>query len=172
MTHNEIELQIGEVVAAMRETAEGPPFYMYGHRLEIANRLKAMTKTNRADKRYPLIALKLDIPAAIVRGSMINYTLNIAIITATSAGLIASERKTQTFQPILYPLYDDFFIELKRSGLFSWDALGLEKPLHTKIDRYYDGKIGEEKNVKNLFDDPVDAIELVDLKINSKIKYC
>lgn len=169
MTYNIIYEQLEEVVAAMAD----PPQYLYGHRLEIVNLIKQQQSDPTLQlTRFPLIALKLDTPAGTVNGNMINYNLNIAIITSTEKGYTAKERLENVFKPVLYPLYDEFFKQLKRCGHFTWPAIGLFRPPHTKIDRFFYGTLSEEKNVKNLFDDPIDAVELIDLKINSKIKTC
>jgi len=147
------------------------PFYMYGHRLEIANRLleKDADKTNKF-KKYPLIALRMDI-AETVRGNVVDYNLNIAILSYTDSNYNAEERYTNIFRPVLYPLYERFFEELKASGLFMWTG-NQAKPLHTKFDRPFWGTPSAEANQKQIFNDPLDAIEIIDLKISSRQNRC
>jgi hypothetical protein len=184
---NIIEKDIEKVVNAMRpgeqqdgytpaptteqlaEEGWGAPYYMYGHRKEIADRLIEQGKGKTEKKqRYPLIALRLDILENNVNG-ILEFSLNIAIITETKRNLNAEERLDQVFIPILEPLYERFFIELKNSGLFMWSG-NQEKPKHTKIKRYYWGTQQAEGNVKNIFADPLDAIEIIDLKISQRLK--
>lgn len=169
---------IGQAVSLMRVPTKlpaavagitGAPFYMFGHIVEINNRL--VTKGNDSankSKRYPLVALKLDIPEKQV-GSVTMYNLNIAILMWTNENYNAEQRLENVYKPILYPLYDLFVESLKNSG-FMWEG-DRSKPPHTKIDRYYYGKsetAGTVKNVKKIFTDPLDGIELLDLKINKR----
>lgn len=176
---NFVEDDIGRVVELMRldpnVTAlgfDGAPFYMFGHRLEIANRLKAKsTSADQIAKRYPLIALKLDNPSP-VEGDVVKYNLNIAILHSTNSNYNAEQRLTNVVKPILNVLYISFFQNLKKSGRFIWDQKLLTYPPHVRIVRYFYGTGTEEQNIKNIFSDPLDGIELVDLKINSVIKTC
>lgn len=176
---------IGLVVAAMRESVEleslfdilptgaDPtkiPFYDYGHRLEIAQKLLSKKEGKVFTySKYPLIALRLDIPEEVSSG-FIHYTLNLGIYAFTNKNYTTQQRYEHVFKPILYPLYDSFFQKLYESGLFSWDIKDLERPPHIKIDRPFWGTPSEEKNEANIFNDPLDAIEIINLKINSKLK--
>lgn len=188
-TMNFIVDDIGSAVAYMRLGAEwsddfGPDFkpfsinYMYGHRAEIADRLRAMTKDAvNKDKKYPLVALRMDIPEQLQDG-VYQYILNVALITFTDKKYNAVERMTRIFKPKLYPLYYDFMRALKVSGLFMWPN-GQEFPEHVKIDRpfwgvgFTDNNSGSQPgSTAQLFDDPVDAIEIVNLKLNKRFKTC
>lgn len=145
---------------------DGPPYYMYGHRLEIANRLDIKSKDRiQKFKKYPLIALRLDITERIV-GPVHHFTLNLAIVHATKTKYTAEERYTNVFKPILYPIYQVFMEELRHGG-FTWDG-NQERPEHTKIDRPYYGTPGTEGTTNNIFSDPLDAIEIVDLRISKR----
>lgn len=147
------------------------PFYMYGHRLEISNRLKDKTKDSVYKyQKYPLVALRLDIPEPYNAEEVTELNLNIALLCFTQKGWNAEERMTNIFKPVLYPMYYRFLDELRKSGLFFWQ--GSRVPQHTKIDRPYWGTESAESNTKHLFDDPLDAIEIVDLKIKKNFKLC
>lgn len=169
--NNFIEDDIGVVVAAMREIPAGPPYYLYGHKSEINARLLLKnTSPTEAKKKYPLVALKLDSPADVVNG-FLEWTLNIAILTYTNKNYNASERLANVFKPTLEPLYESFMEELQNVALFTW--LGDQRyPPHSKVYRYFYGTIGNDANTANGFDDPLDAIELVNLKIKTEIKNC
>jgi hypothetical protein len=177
---------IGAVVAKMRDNSWDAifgqafnglaPFYMFGHRLEIANRLKEMEldKVYKYQK-YPLIALRIDVPEGYTADSKgyVSYSLNIAILAFTKDNIYSDQRMTEVFKPKLHPLYERFLTELKNSGLFQWDGFPNERPPHTKIDRPFWGTAyspPKEGTEKYIFEDPLDAVELVDLKIRSKIK--
>jgi len=145
------------------------PFYMYGHRLEISNRLTAAVNDSvRKYQKYPLIALKLDIPEPYVDG-IAELNLNIALLAYTDKKWSAEQRMVNVFKPVLYPMYYRFLDELCKSGRFFWEG---KVPAHTKIDRPYWGIESAEANTKYIFDDPLDAIEIVDLKIKKNFKYC
>jgi hypothetical protein len=145
------------------------PFYMYGHRLEIANRLTEKTKDPVFKyQKYPLIALRLPVTEFVSDG-MWRFTLNIAILTFTDKKYTSDQRYEHVFRPVLYPLYQRFLEEIRNSGLFVWPQ-DQEFPEHTKIDRLYWGTQYSEGNEKNIFNDPIDAIEIIDLKLNQVVK--
>lgn len=156
-------------VNTKEENQQLMPFYMYGHRLEIANRLLEQDKDKVYKyRKYPLIALRLDIDEHKADG-VIAYNLNLAILTYTDKNWNAEQRYTNIFKPILYPLYDRFMAELRNSGLFMWDG-EQSFPEHHKIDRPFWGIAQSEGNTKYIFNDPLDAIEITDLKLKQNIK--
>lgn len=149
------------------------PFFMYGHRLEISNRLTQKDQDpEQEQKKYPLIGLGLDI-IETVRGVVTDYSVNMIIATFTDKNLNAEERSEQVLKPVLEPLYENFMQAFKDSGLFMWDSqLAQDKPPHNKIFRPYWGTAGTEGNVKNIFNDPIDAIEITNMKFSQIQKNC
>jgi hypothetical protein len=165
---NRITTDFGLVVSAM-EGVEIPQ-YMYGHIVEINNRLMSRNVNPiLRDQKYPLIALRLDTPAK-VSGGFLRYKLNVAILAKTDKLYNAEQREQNIFVPILNPLYNSLMEALRQSS-FTWDGFQ-DYPPHTRVDRYFWGTPKENMNVKNIFTDPLDAIELIDLEINSEIKNC
>jgi len=160
---------IGTVVAAMQ--TGGVPYYMYGHRLEISNRLTEKGKGKSLKyQKYPLVALRMDF-AEDLEGDVIHLKLNIAFIASTEKEYTTEQRYNNVFKPVLYPLYESFLEKLRFSGLFTWPAADGLNPRHTKFDRPFWGTIqGIEGTDKYIFNDPLDAIEIVDLQINKNIK--
>ncbi|GIV35399.1 MAG: hypothetical protein KatS3mg031_2934 [Chitinophagales bacterium] len=154
-----------QVVARMRGSNQFP-YYMYGHRLEIANRLleKDQDKVQKYQK-YPLVALRQDFEEQHSNG-IVTYVLNLAILEYTDKNYTAEQRYENVFKPILYPLYEGLIIAMRQSGFFWPGFMGI--PPHTKIDRPYWGVQFSEKNARNIFNDPLDAIEIVNLKVNLK----
>lgn len=150
------------------------PFYAYGHKLEVA---KALAKKNKVSQKYPIVFLVMDFPEEKARG-ILTATLNIGLITYTKEHYNAQERYTEVFKKHLYRLYDMFFEELFKSGLFFWDGKDDQiMPEHTKIDRPFWGTDGEQnqtgqkKNSKYIFNtDPLDCIEIVNLRLSQAIK--
>ena len=167
---------IGAVVAAMRgdelidnqfddSLAGLVPFYLYGHRLDIANRL--LIKNNDAvykEQKYPLVALFMDFPEQVADG-MQKYNLHVVIFHLTDANYTIEDRYTKVFKPILYPLYLNFMQSLRKVGKFTWSG-DQGYPPHTKIDRPYWGKVYSEGNAAYIFNDRLDALEISDLKIS------
>jgi len=168
---------IGVVVAALRETTIAPnapganaPYYMYGHPLYLANKLKEKTKDNILKyQKYPLIALRLD-ATEDRRGDITDYNLNLYIVNKTEINYTSEQRYTQVFKTILFPIYKRFLVSLRESNLFMWGKDQLEPP-HTKIDRPFWGtppSPAAQGTVKYIFDDPLDAIEILNLQISSR----
>ena len=149
------------------------PYYIYGHRQEIASRLTEKEQRPQSQKkRYPLIALKMDIDET-VRGNVNDFNLNLVIATNSKVELNAEERYVKTFKPILYPLYFKFMESFKNSGFFMWDGqLDQLYPPHVKLDRPFWGTPSSERNEKNIFNDPIDAIEIVNLKFSRLDTHC
>jgi hypothetical protein len=145
------------------------PFYMFGHRIEIAKRLLDKDKDKVfKNQKYPLIALRMDIQESVSKGVW-SYTLNLLIANYTDKKWNAEERMENIFKPVLYPIYERFMRELQFSGLFFWPG-NQDFPEHTKVDRPFWGTDNQEGNVKNIFNDPIDAIEIIGLKLNSRSK--
>ncbi len=142
------------------------PYFMYGHPVEINSRLESK-KIGKVTKSmmYPLIALRADVVQER-SGGLVRYNLNVAIFTNASAGLNAEERTEQKFKPILIPIYDRFIAALRSSGLFIWS--GDPVPSHTYVERPFWGTGNDQGTTKKLFNDPVDCIELIDLKLNKR----
>lgn len=166
---------IETVVNALKEviapaTLEStPPYYMYGHRAVISKALSSKDKdAQKKFQKYPLIALRLDVPEDVADG--VEYTLNIVIAGKSKLEYTTPQRYANVIKPILVPLYEAFLLELRNSGLFMWS--GTKNPPHTKIDRPFWGIEETEQNGAYIFNDCLDAIELVNLKINSTNKKC
>jgi hypothetical protein len=190
---NYIVDDIGAIVAKVRETwvtadstlitadstrltADGgsAPYYMYGHKLEVA---KDLLKKDKTYQKYPLVYLVMDFPET-KQNRILSCTLNIGLIAFTKQEYNASQRYQNVFKPVLYPLYRKFMEELFKSDLFFWDGKDDQvTPEHTKIDRLFWGvdgeqnQTGQKKNSKYIFNqDPLDCIEIVGLKLNQSIK--
>jgi hypothetical protein len=148
------------------------PYYMPGHPLEVTNRLleKDADEVYKY-RKYPLIALRLDIPEPYSEGGMYEYDLNIAIITLTEKNWNYEERLENVFKPCLEPLYEQFIKMIVQEGHFEWEG-DQRRPPHTPILRPYWGvengtRMGNDRSIIN---DPLDAIEIKNLRIKKKIK--
>lgn len=167
---------IGLVVQAMNDansSLEGwrEVHYLHGHRLEISNRLDNMNKNpEKKYDKYPLIALNEQASKPKRRGSVTDWSLNIAILAETKTEYYSPDRDTNVFKPTLYPIYEMFLKYLRDSGLFFWSGRQ-EVPLHEPLERKFYGITSKEGNIKHIFNDTLDAIELIDLRV-SQIETC
>lgn len=141
------------------------PYFMPGHPVEITNRLKDKDDDKVYKwKKYPLIVLLLDIDENNV-GGIVNLTANVIIMNYSDENYNVEQRMENVFKPILDPLYELFFEELLNSGLFVWQRPGI-KPDHRKINRPAWGQTSEGGNTALIFEDPLDAIVITDLRIS------
>jgi len=86
------------------------------------------------------------------------------IISFSKLKYNSEERKTNVFEPVLYPLYTQLMEKLKKTGLF---ALGnnMGMPEHRKIDRFFWGSQLNGNNIATILEDPLDAIEVNNLRL-------
>ena len=163
---------VRDYLEGLGKETEGMPYYIDGHPQEINLRLTEKSKDSTTKyKRYPLIALRLDTTEEVY-GRLHHFKLNIGIFAYTDKNYTSAQRKELVFKPILYPLYYEFLRQLKLSGWFTWPPTSLDVPKHTKVDRYFWGTGTENGNTKNIFSDPLDAIEILNLEVNLDMKKC
>lgn len=166
-----------DIVADVRADTDKPgtldtdePFYMHGHPLEIINTLaqKDKHKTHKYNK-YPIIALFQDFTETMGETQTVQSTteLNIVIATQTQSDWKASERYTNTFKTVLYPLYNLLLKHIDSSG---WFAISPGLIPHDKIDRLFWGRSGLYGNEGNIFSDHLDAIEIQNLSLSMLLK--
>lgn len=173
---NKIHEDIGKVVARMRPFGAGTdkanvPYYMFGHRLEISQRLTNMAGDGILKyQKYPLVALLMD-NTETIEGGVINYNLRILIVAMTAEDDRAQARYDKVFIPILYPLYNSFISNIAKVPGFMWPK-DFDYPPHKKTDRPRWGISANEGNLANVFNDPLDAIEITDLRVNQNFKPC
>ena len=138
------------------------PFYMFGHRRELSNRLLQKDRDEIYKfQKYPLFALRLPIPETITFDYIHDVELNIAILAFTQKNYRAQERYENIIHPVLMPLYFDFLEKIQDSN----EIMGVGRPEHTKIDRLFYGISELEANEAYIFNDPLDGVELIDLNL-------
>lgn len=150
------------------------PYYMYGHRLEIASRLTELSQRPKGQlKKYPLIALNTMSIMPNVRGNVWDFNLNIVIGMNVDLNKSSEQREAEIFKPTLSPLYDAFKDAFSNAGLFTWDgALSQEFPPHTPMIKYFWGTEDKEGAMKNIFNETMSAIEIVNLKVSRIDQEC
>jgi len=144
----------------------------WGHPVEIVQRLQQFTnsETMRYSK-FPLIVLYTDFT---IRhrgiGDYDTVTLEMVICNYTDPNYQARERELKNFRPILYPIRDYFFSELKNSAIF---VAGFDGDIqYDSTDRFYWGRRGLYGNNGNVYNDYVDAIHITNLKLKLNSAYC
>jgi hypothetical protein len=142
------------------------PYSMFGTRKTINYELTAKNGNEFKYQKYPVIALRLPAPV-VTDGGVATLQANILIATFTSKTQRPSERVVNTFRPILNPLVDRFLEMCRRSGEFL-----MFNPDHEQIDRMFYGTGGDEEDIANVFDDPLDAVELRNLELRFLIEDC
>lgn len=175
MTTNDIYIvDLFETIVANTATGLNTDvFYQYGNPLEIVENLQRISNaTGFQDKKYPLIALFQDFDEG--KGKRLDVcsevNLHIIIATLTDQTLLAKDRYIASFKPILYPVYDEFLIQIKKSGFF---IVSDERLIpHTKTDRLYWGRNGLFGQNNNLFNDYIDCIEITNLNLKIKSFNC
>jgi len=144
------------------------PFYLFGHRLEIANRLLAKDKDAIYQyQKYPLVALRLPITENVDQ-YIHDVRLNIAILWFTDKTYTAKERYDNVIHPKLMPLYYEFFEQVDKSA----GIMNMGRPVHQKVDRLFWGISESEGNTKYIFNDPLDAVEIIDLELKILDSQC
>jgi hypothetical protein len=173
--------QIEEVVVSMRNLSAKDaakwgiaaglesPYYFYGQPVDINRQMIERDKGSTKGKVYPAIALRLPSNEE-VKGGLVDYDINIGIFAQTKLEYDATDRYANVIKPILYPLYELFLDRLNRSG-FIWSG-DLGFPPHTKRDMLHHGVEATQGNTAYIFDQPLDAIEVINLRINNNIKFC
>lgn len=149
--------------------------YQFGHPLEIIETLKQNQEGNMAAfDRYPLVAFFLDdtsVERGLKPGIYGEHSLHLAIIAASMPDWKAEERKERNFKPVLGPIYRELFNQIgSRGDLFH--VGNVEMIPHKPIRRYYWGREGLWGNEGNIFNDAVDCIEIIGLKLKTDINYC
>jgi len=135
------------------------PYFEYGTRKVINQMLLEKNGGEYSYQKYPLIALRLPVPLS-VDGGVASMDANILIAHFTEEQHRPKDRVEQVYEPLLWPLTKLFLSMVRKSGEFS----GFD-PGYTWIDRmFYGNEVGEE-NIANVFDDPLDAVELRNLRL-------
>lgn len=138
--------------------------YLYGHPKEIIQRL-AEKKGEFRFQKYPLVALFQDFKEITgkEKGIKCEVKLNLIICHQTDQKYTSDERYVKNFKPILYPIYHELLLQIRKSGRV---MIASENQIdHIKIDRVFWGKEGLGGVKENVFDDLLDAIEIKDLSL-------
>lgn len=143
-------------------------FFEHGHPIEIVETLKQKDSNLKfMFKKYPLICLFQDFPEEIKNDYTVTSDIHLILCNSTKPDYKASERYENNFKPFLYPMYNELIHQFNRHG----NIIGYH-PQYTKIDRLFWGKERIYGNEANIFEDYLDAIEIVKFRININTINC
>jgi len=163
-TPTQFTFQTEDAVPANGSWTAKAPFFDFGDRIEINSRLVNMKSEPYRYWKYPLIMLRLPSGDRQLNSGLHQFNLNVLIVMYTDKSYNSRQRYDNVIVPVLEPLYESFLKHVRLSGLFSVSG-AIE---HTRVDRLFWGTTSErpQGNIASVFSDPLDAIELIDLKLN------
>lgn len=135
------------------------PFFHYGTTLNMINEL--LDKDNAHVDKFPLIYLSQPFTEDYNTDSMsvlYNATVEIFIINHTNPNYTISDRYSEVFDPILYPIYESLMNNLTHYRGFMFDLK--TPPTHSKEDLPHWGN-----GQANFVNDLIDAIHITNLII-------
>lgn len=141
----------------------------HGHPIEIVETLSEKDKAGIefSFKKYPLVCLFQDFVEDIENNYIVSANIHIVICNSTKPDYKAKERYEHNFKPVLYPIYNELMNQFQKHG----DVIGYF-PKQQKIDRLFWGKSSLYGNKANIFEDYLDAIEIINLKLNLNTINC
>ena len=140
------------------------PYYEYGHPLEISNTLLKRDKQEApySYNKYPLIVLFTDIE---IKKKDDVSKLFITILNKSNESYSSEQRYDNNILPILYPLYERLILGIQKSNYFRGTNPNVDQTLR---ERPFWGSSSKYGNVKNIFNDPLDALEMSNITLKLK----
>jgi hypothetical protein len=160
---DEMAVVIAKVNTALTSASfgYGPVYYMYGHPMEISNRLQELTASpTEAHKKFPLVILFTDI--TIEKGAEGFYgstKLRMLVCNITDPNYISEQRTELNFKPIIHPIKDELIKQISMYKQFTFEG----ELKYKETDMYY---YGSQINNNNVFNDRIDGTELRDIELN------
>jgi hypothetical protein len=144
--------------------------YEYGHYTDIQERMIQYSKTAK-NERYPAIFILEDFVTRRGKIGLTGVTAPMILIVAlTKPDITREQRDTLTFNPILWPIYNEFLRQIKVSGMFN--VYDETKISHDLIVRPHHGKTDDKKNLRYYFTDSLDGIEMSNLQLETYLQNC
>lgn len=132
---------------------------------EISNILLSFQKSNdSASIKFPAL---FDFHPILqdFSGNTVTLTYNLAFVAPTRSDWTTEQREKFVFEPILRPMYQEFFNQISKSAkLFQ---LGFGHISHRMHEVYTTGN-NQDEDIKGRYSDYVDAIRIEDLKLTLK----
>ncbi len=162
---------IAEIVAKVQAKYNGgdeTPYFMYGRPMKIAQLLSEKDESKEWKyRKYPLIILIQEFTEH--RGMNLESDTDVTIVIVTQADPrnTTENRDDDNFNNILYPIYEVFLNELKKSTRFKFSS-GIE---HDLTESPYWGTPGQYGNSANVMNDTLDALFIENLNLKL-LKIC
>lgn len=142
--------------------------YQYGYVEELNETLKQWeASTTQSPLKFPLVWLAepftVNHSDKEVPGGEADFEL--FIINKSSKEWKASQRMTNNFKPVIYPIYESLLNQIALSPVFNVTAKDFIK--HKYTNRYYFGE-----NNKSVLNDVVDCMRLSISKLPLTVKNC
>ncbi len=144
------------------------PFFMAGFPKEISTRLMENDQSTQLYKnqKYPLVALIVEeVKEERDFSKDFKTEINLVIFDTSDNTKNTEERNTEVYVAILEPLYEDLLKAFKKSRV-----VNVYDKKHDKYNRYPWAKSSIYWSRENILNDPLDAVEIIGLKI--KLKDC
>lgn len=145
-------------------------YFQDGNSIEVNSILQSYT--NASIDKYPLIVLFRDIPNESIGEDLLGLTrtfkAHLAICTYTVQTYRKPERETINFIPILEPIFNEFLHQISLSMDFNMPSI--KNMAVTATDCFFYGnKMNPDKNI---FNDPLDAIEINSISLTLRNVLC
>lgn len=159
------------VVTKVKRSLDRDVYFDYGKLREVSRKLtqKDLGVTT-GNKKYPLIWLVMNYAETYGNSDFCTLEdITIMFCMLTEPQLTTQQRIAKNFIPTLYPIYDEFLVQIDESGYF--DNTGLSGYEHQKIDCPFWNE-DMLKGDYNQFNDYIDAIQLRKLKLSVNESVC
>lgn len=155
-------------IPVVADTAKACGFgitYEWGHKTEVDGLLK--TKDQKAKKKFPLIWMVMDFDETKGKNPDIysEVSLSFVFVVNTMPEYTERQRQSNTFEPILLPMYAQFLNAIGRSVSF-------RRPIATTIKHKMRLRPYWGDGATNLFADYCDCIEVVNLALDVRRANC
>lgn len=135
---------------------------------EISNVLLAMQKDNDSARiKFPALFNFHPIEQSY-SDQLVTYTFNLAFVAPTKSEWTTEQREKFVFEPILRPMYSEFFNQLVKSAKYFNLDFGFIP--HNMYEVYTTGN-NQDELIKGRYSDYIDAIEVHNLRLSVK-KLC
>ncbi len=143
--------------------------YEYGHLNDVRERLRAKSQADPSVTRFPLVWLiedfRIDNRTLGIFGIA---DVRIMILHTTKKEYTRAQRDANVIMPVLVPVYEELFYQMKISGAF----MQYGPFVHTRITRPHWGEPSEWNNKGYLIDEVVDGIEIAGLALKIYLSKC
>jgi len=140
--------------------------YMYGHPLEIRNRLQIISESPERGAKFPLVVLLTDITITKnIPGLYGTADLRLLVMNITQPEYFSEKRTEVNFKAVLHPIKNELIKQIELHKQFTFPT----EISYSETDAYF---YGSSINNKNVFGDYIDCIEISNLSVNIKNKIC